>query len=75
MTEKFDALPPPGLEWQIGKTAASIDFVNSAEVFLQTCQDEKKADSLLKAIQKVKDGSLVLQDWLTAEEYLAQQNS
>lgn len=71
---KFGALPPPGAAWQIGKTAASISFVNNAEAFLKTCQEEEKAEILRSAIQKVKDGSLVLQDLLTAEEYLVQQD-
>jgi len=72
VTKTFGALPPLGFEWQNGKTAASIAFVGSAETFLETCQDIKKADLLHQAIAKVKDGSLMLQNWLTAEEYLAQ---
>lgn len=70
---KFDALPPSGMEWQIGKTAASISFVNDAERFISTCQDTSKMELLREAIQKVKNGELVLQNWLTAEEYLNQQ--
>ncbi len=69
---KFGELPPPAYRWQIGKTAASINFVTSAETFLQMCQDAKKADLLHEAIQKVKKGSLVFQHWLTAQEYLDQ---
>jgi len=72
MPRKFGALPPPGMEWQIGKTVASIRFVNGTEVFLETCQDTDKAELLREAILKVKNGELVLYDWLTPEEYLDQ---
>jgi len=75
MVRIFDALPPPGMEWQIGKTAASISFVNDADRFLATCQDEQQSRVLRDVIQKVKDGSLVLQEWLTAEECLNKQPS
>ena len=70
MTNKYGALPPPGLEWQVGKTAASISFVYDAEIFLKSCHDTKKTDLLLAAIQQVKDGSLVFNEWTTPEEYL-----
>ena len=73
MARKLGALPPPGMAWQMGKTAASITFVRNAELFLETCQDEEKSRLLREAIQKVKDGSIVLQEWLTAEEYLNKQ--
>ena len=69
---KFGALPPPGFEWQIGKTAASITFVGDAEAFLETCLDAKKVDLLRQAIDKIKDGSLVLENWLTVDDYLNQ---
>lgn len=68
----FGAMPPPGLAWQIGKTAASIAFVNSAEAFLETCQDANKVALLRQAIERVKNSSLVLTNWLTPEEYLKQ---
>ena len=67
------ALPPPGAAWQVGKTAASISFVNDAEKFLATCQHEKKAQLLLEATRRVRSGEWVLKDWLTAQEYLDQQ--
>ena len=69
------ALSPPGAAWQAGKTAASISFVNDAEKFLATCQDEKKAQLLLEATRRVRSGEWVLEDWLTAKEYLDQQTS
>jgi len=75
MDRKFGALLPPGIKWQTGKTAASISFVNSAERFLTTCRDEQKSRLLRESVQKVKDGSLILQESLTAEEYLDKQSS
>lgn len=69
---RFGALPPPSLEWQLGKTAASILFVNDAEIFISTCQDEKKIELLHAAIKDVKSGQLVLREWLTPEKYLEQ---
>ncbi|MEK7603541.1 MAG: hypothetical protein AAB461_00260 [Patescibacteria group bacterium] len=73
MSKKFGALPPPGIEWQIGKTAASISFVGNAEAFLKTCRDEQKSRLLSEVIKKVKGGSVVLQEWLAVEEYLDKQ--
>ena len=72
---RHGALPPPGAAWQAGKTAASISFVNDAQKYLATCQDEKKAQLLLEATRRVRNGEWVLKDWLTAEEYLDQQTS
>lgn len=72
MSRKFGARPPPGSEWQMGKTAASISFINNAETFMRICQDARKIEVLREMVQKVKDGELMLQDWLTAEEYLNQ---
>ncbi len=75
MSRKFGALPPPGMEWQIGKTAASIRFVNDTERFLETCQDTHKAELLREAIRQVKNGGLVLSSWISPEEYLDQHAS
>ena len=72
---RYGAHPPPGAAWQVSKTAASISFVNDAEKFLATCQDEAKAQLLLEATRRVRSGEWVLQDWLTAQEYLNQQIS
>lgn len=72
MIKKFDALPPPGVEWQIGKTAASISFVNDAERYIakrSNLLDEIK--QLKKAIQEIKKGKRVLDQRLTVEDFLA----
>ena len=69
------ALPPPGAEWEVGKTAASISFVNDVQKYLVTCQDEKNTQLLLEATRRVRNGEWTLKDWLTAQEYLDQQTS
>ena len=75
MSRKFGALPPPGMEWQIGKTAASIRFVNDTERFLETYRDTDKAELLREAVRQVKNGELELSNWLSPEEYLDQHAS
>ena len=72
---RHGTLPPVRAAWQAGKTAASISFVIDAEKFLATCQDEKNAQLLLEATRRVRNGEWVLEDWLTAQEYLDQQTS
>jgi len=47
----FGALPPPGMAWQMGKTAASILFVNAAESAIGWLQSQ---------IEAVKKGEVVL---------------
>jgi hypothetical protein len=71
VTRKFGALPPPGVEWQIGKTAASISFVNDAERYIVGCNNADEIERLKKAAQEVKEGKRVLDQWLTVEEFLA----
>jgi len=73
MARKFGALPPPGAQWEIGKTAASISFVNDAERYIANCSNADQADRLKKAVQEVKEGTKVLDQWLTAEEFLARE--
>jgi hypothetical protein len=65
------ANPPPGQEWQIGKTAASIAFVGASESYLQGCGDPQVTNALRDAIERVKRGELTLDQALTPEEYLA----
>lgn len=64
------ALPPEDKVWQIGKTAASIRFVGDAEKYLVEHDGETGLDGLKSAVEDVKNGTLVLQDWTTVEEFL-----
>jgi len=61
----------------MGKTAASICFVKEAEHFLANLPIAKFAfdvenqhEALRAHAAKVKAGSVVLQDWLTVEQFL-----
>jgi len=73
MARKFGALPPPGAQWEIGKTAASISFVNDAERYIAYCDNAVEIERLKKAVEEVKEGRRVLNQWLTAEEFLARE--
>ncbi len=64
------ALPPPGTEWQMGKTAASISFVNDTQRFIVQNPQHQGIKQLQEAIANVKSGTLVLSEWTTAEQYL-----
>ncbi len=73
------ALPPRGMEWQMGKTAASILFVKRAEQFLEALPEAKFAfdvelqhEALREHVAKVKSGEIVLMEHLTPEEFIAQ---
>lgn len=68
----FEALPPSDLAWQIGKTAASIAFVSNAEYFISNSEDQDKINLLRKAVDQIKSGELVIQNWLSPEQYLDQ---
>ena len=60
------AFAPPGCEWQNGKTAPTIRFVNEASVYLS----QETNSELTEYIEKLKSGEEVLTNWLTVEEYL-----
>lgn len=72
------AMPPPGAEWQIGKSAASIRFVEDAMALIARLDDGKPsfeaARQLSEAIEQVKSGELSFDDWTTPEDYLAEVN-
>jgi len=52
---KFGALPPPGFEWQTGKTAATIRWV----AFLETRQEKEHMFPFQDIIDALKSGVLV----------------
>ena len=68
----YGASPPPGQEWQKGKTAATIAFVGEAEQALATRQDmeEHEKRTLRTMVQALKDGQAVLQDPETVDAWL-----
>ena len=66
------ALAPPGMEWQIGKTAASIRFVQDAEAAIEGGEFEPFENAALQAeIDAIKRGDHALSDWLSVDEFLA----
>jgi len=67
----FGANPPPGMAWQIGKTAATIRFVNEAEAsFLNRDMTPTELYQLKAMIDRLKDGTEGLEDWDTVDTWL-----
>ena len=67
---KYGAMAPPGAEWQMGRTAADISFVNLAERYLTTATDEKEIARLREEIDAIRKGTKKLADWVTVEGFL-----
>ena len=68
------ALPPPGMEWQIGKTATSMLYVKNTEAYLASLPQAKfsfdieaRHELLRTRIARVKSGELVL-EWFSDTE-------
>ena len=66
------AFPPPGKEWMIGKTLASVRFVDEAEAALATRDDidEREKYVLRTLVQAMKDGQAILQDFESVDDWL-----
>lgn len=65
------ANPPQGVEWQLGKTAASIKFVTDAENYLASGSATEDDQQLLgEAVAAVRSGERVLTQWVTVETFL-----
>ena len=67
-TDDFEV--PPELAWMIGKNAPSLHFVRYATRMLGQLSEPSDRSVLEKAIRKVKDGSLVLDDFTNPSAYL-----
>jgi hypothetical protein len=71
------ANPPEGAEWQLGKTAPAIRFVNEAERFFQMMPEDRYGYSeeavklLRKRIVELKSGEKTLFNWQDVDEFLA----
>ena len=70
MAQGTGALPPKGVEWQVGKTAASIKFVNDAHMYIAHNTDVVLIGALTDAIRKINSGELVMTEWTTPHQYL-----
>ncbi len=70
----FGANIPEDLKWQLGKTAATIKFVNEAEKYLNDCAKSGINTSPIAAltvyIDLLKTGKEILYDWYTVSEFL-----
>lgn len=64
------ALMPEGREWEIGRTAASSSFVQSAKKYIKQCKNQEEIKLLENAIEEIKSKKRELTDWLTAEQFL-----
>jgi hypothetical protein len=72
MAYPFGVRPPEGQEWQIGKTAATIQFVRQGEEVLSRDNHLSQTDKvrLKNRIQALKKGDVVLLEWQDVGEYL-----
>lgn len=68
---KLGSLPPEDQEWQIGKTAASIAYVRSANHILETeSLTEAESLRLKENINLVKTGKKILHEFVSRERIL-----
>ena len=70
---KYGALPPDHLKWQIGKTAASIAFVEEAEGELIHSEiSDKDREIINRLILDIKTGQLILDNFQTVYKIVEQ---
>lgn len=67
----FGANPPPGMEWRIGKTAATIVFVQEAEIALLNLElTSAEAYQLQAKIDRMKSGDESLDEEQAVDDWL-----
>ncbi len=66
----YGAKIPDSISWQMGKTPASIRFVNDAEELMSQSNSDINKFLLRGAIEKIKTEELVFLDPKSPEEYL-----
>jgi hypothetical protein len=73
MERVYGAMPPPGKEWTIGKTAGAISFVGDAEAILAESKlSSETAQRLRDWVERVKAGEPLDADhFLTRQEIVA----
>ena len=64
------AMPPPDLNWQIGKTAATISFVQEAMAYMVDKPRVSPIQMLERYVEQLKSGKKQLTEWLTVEEFM-----
>lgn len=69
MERAFGALPPPGREWEVGKTAASICFVHDAEAILAESKlSSETAQRVRDRVERVRAGDEVITEFMNANQ-------
>ena len=63
-------MPPGSSRWIVGKTVESIQFVRSAEIFIETSDNDIEKTILLAAITNIKSGQEVIDLAQTPQEYI-----
>lgn len=68
----MSSFPPPGQEWQIGKTDATIKFVLEAEVEMYRRPDMTNGEgyTLLMLVERLKSGEESLLEEETVDDWL-----
>ena len=65
----YGAMPPPGLEWMMGKTVMTMDFVRTAEgILAQSKLSSETAQRLRDWVERVKDGKDLITEPLTEQQ-------
>lgn len=63
------ALPPPGSEWVVGKTAASIRFIGDAERILSESKlSSETAQQVRDRIERVKRGEEIITKYISEND-------
>lgn len=70
--ERVTGSPPrPDILWQLGKTVASIRFIQEATLYLSVCsQDSRERQMLVSGMDAVKSGGRVLKHYLPVEIFV-----
>ena len=68
------ALSPPGFEWEMGKTAATIRFVREAVAYMADKPKVSPIRMLEQYVERLKSGEEVLDKWLTVEQYMSSEH-
>lgn len=66
----YGAMIPDEISWQSGKSPASIRFINDAEELMAQSNSDIDRCLLREAIEKIKIGDLVLQNFKRPEDFL-----
>ena len=63
------ANPPPGLEWQMGKMPAAIQFVRDAEAYIQQNPHSPRSVVLRSMVADVKTGDMNADNYTSLEDF------